>query len=357
MIDSIFLHPVWEKVILENTVREYGVAVILFFIFYFVFRIFYSVAIQRLSIISQRTENDLDDLLISVVKSFKPRFYTFVAFFIAFKTIYVVDLVDKGITALLILWVIYQVSGIVQVIIDYAVGKRFTDSEEGEKDGQAKAAVDFLNLIVKGVLWVFGILMLLSNLGINITSLIAGLGIGGVAIAFALQNILGDLFSSFAIYFDKPFVVGDFIVVGDKMGVVKKIGIKTTRVQALQGEEIVFSNKELTSTSIQNFKQMQERRVQFSIGVTYDTSPDKIAKANNKIGEIVKEMEHIRFDRSHFKEFADSSLVIEIVYYIDTADYNKYMDIQQELNLSIMKFFKKEKIEFAFPTRTIFLQK
>ena len=199
--------------------------------------------------------------------------------------------------------------------------------------------------------------MVLSNLGYNVTTLVAGLGIGGLAIAFALQKVLEDIFSSVSIYFDKPFEIGDFIIVGEQMGVVKKIGIKSTRIQALQGEEIVISNRELTSVRIQNFKRMEKRRVAFSFGVLYSTSNAKLKKAIEMVKKIVEKAEHADLDRVHFKAFGSSSLDFEVVYYLKSRDYNVYMDTQQEINFAIKEAFEKEKIEFAYPTQTIHLAK
>ena len=202
-----------------------------------------------------------------------------------------------------------------------------------------------------------GLLLILSNLGFDITTLIASLGIGGVAIALAVQSILSDLFNSLSIYVDKPFTVGDFIIVGDHMGTVQKIGLKTTRIQALQGEEIVISNSELTSSRVRNFKQMQKRRIVFAFGVTYDTSTEKVKKIPEMVKNAIDPLEKAEYDRAHFKNFGDSSLDFEVVYYVLTGDYTEYMDIQQSINLRIMEEFEKEGIEMAFPTRTVHLVK
>jgi hypothetical protein len=175
--------------------------------------------------------------------------------------------------------------------------------------------------------------------------------------AFALQNILSDLFSSFSIYFDKPFVEGDFIIIGNDMGIVKKIGIKSTRIQTLQGQELVVSNKELTSTRINNYKKMSKRRAIFNFGVEYSTSKKKLEKIPTIVKKIINNIELASLDRAHFKSFGDSSLDFEVVYYVDSSDYAKYMDIQQEINLALVLAFEKEKINFAFPSRTIYMAK
>ncbi len=237
----------------------------------------------------------------------------------------------------------------VQILINYFAGKVVNTNDPSEK-----SAVDLLTKAAKFALWVIAVLFILSNLNINITSFIAGLGIGGVAIAFALQSILSDLFSSFAIYFDKPFVVGDFINFNDQSGVVEKIGIKTTRLKSLSGEEIVVSNKDLTSSVIKNFKRMKERRVVFTFGVTYKTSTNKLRKIPKIIENIIKEIEMAREDRVHFKELGEFSLNFEVSFYVESSNYLEYMNVRQEINLKITEAFSKEKIEFAFPTRTIY---
>ena len=211
--------------------------------------------------------------------------------------------------------------------------------------------------IIKGVIWGFGILLVLSNLGINISSLLAGLGIGGIAVALALQNILGDLFSAFAIYLDKPFEVGDFIVVGESKGTVEKIGIKTSRLRALQGEELIISNKELTNARIQNFKKMKERRITFRLGVTYETPLEKLKKIPEIIKQIITSFEDTRFERAHFVQFGDFALIFEVVYYMTTPAYIDYLNTQEKINFKIKEIFEKENIEMAYPTQTIFLKK
>ncbi len=199
--------------------------------------------------------------------------------------------------------------------------------------------------------------LVLDNLGVNITTLVAGLGVGGIAIALAVQNILSDVFCSVAILVDKPFQVGDFIIVGDMMGTVEKIGIKTTRVRSLSGEQLVFSNADLVNSRIRNYKRMQERRVVFSFGVIYQTPADKLEHIPAMVKEIIESVDQARFDRTHFKQFGDSSLDFECVYYVLSRDYNLYMDIQQKINLELFTRFEKEGIEFAYPTRTLYISK
>ena len=211
--------------------------------------------------------------------------------------------------------------------------------------------------IAKIVVYALGLFFLLDNLGVNITTLVAGLGIGGVAVALAGQAVLADLFSYFAILFDKPFEIGDFIIVDQYMGVIEKVGIKTTRIKSLSGEQLVFSNTDLTNSRVRNYKRMQERRVSYRIGVIYQTALEQLKAVPEMVKKIIEDIPDTRFDRTHFVEYGDFSLNFEIVYYIYGADFNKYMNVQQQINLEMFDQFAKSGIEFAYPTQTLFVNK
>ena len=225
-----------------------------------------------------------------------------------------------------------------------------------KKDPASVTTLSVMNFIARIVIWATVLLLVLDNLGVNITALVAGLGVGGIAIALAVQTILGDLFASLAIVLDKPFVVGDFLIIGDLLGAVEYVGLKTTRLRSLSGEQLVFSNADLLGSRIRNYGRMYERRVSFNLGVTYQTDREKLKIIPQIIREAVEQQEDTRFDRSHFKEYGNFSLNFETVYYVKGPDYNKYMDIQQAINLHIHERFEEEGIEFAYPTQTLFLQ-
>jgi small-conductance mechanosensitive channel len=218
---------------------------------------------------------------------------------------------------------------------------------------EAVAAMDVLGFVVRLVMWSIVVLVILDNLGIQVTALIAGLGIGGVAVALATQNILGDLFASLSIVLDKPFVVGDFLAIGEYLGSVEKVGIKTTRVRSLSGEQLIFSNNDLLNSRIRNFGRMFERRVVFTLGVAYETPVEKLRKIPPIIRDAIEAHEKVRFDRAHFHKYGDYALIFETVYYVLSPEYNQYMDIQQDVNLMIFERFAEEGIEFAYPTQTI----
>ncbi|WP_186342977.1 mechanosensitive ion channel domain-containing protein [Allochromatium palmeri] len=206
-------------------------------------------------------------------------------------------------------------------------------------------------------IWMLVLVSVLSHFDYPITGLIGALGVGGIAIAFAVQNILADVFSSMAIILDKPFRVGDFIVTGDTLGVIEQIGVKTTQIRSLSGEQVIMSNTELLNSRIHNFKRMRERRVVFKLGVVYQTPPEMLERIPAMIEAIVRGQERARFDRAHFFEYADFALTFEVVYYVQGADYTLYMDIQQAINLAIYRAFREAGVEFAYPTQEIILRR
>jgi small-conductance mechanosensitive channel len=220
-------------------------------------------------------------------------------------------------------------------------------------DPDGATALSLIGFGARMLLWTFVLLLALDQFGFNITALLAGLGVGGIAVALATQNILSDLLGSLSIVLDKPFVVGDFIVIDNLRGTVERVGVKTTRIRSLDGELLVFSNADLLRSRIHNYRRMVERRVLFSVGVVYQTPHDKVERVTQWLREAVEAQKGTRFDRAHFKEYGDSALVFEVVYYVLTRDYNAFMDVQQAINLAIFARFAREGVDFAYPTRTL----
>jgi len=335
-----------------NSTQDLLIAAGTFVVAFVLLHLFKKIVLARLKALAQKSSMKFDDALVSIFSSISGFFYFIVSLYIATRSLVFPELAHTVIYGLFVLSIVLEVIRLFEKIILFLVEKVWLKDK-----GNQEHVKHVLSLLIKIALWTIGLLLILGNLGININSLVASLGIGGVAIALAMQNILGDLFSSFSIYFDRPFEVGDFIVVGDHKGTVKKIGMKTTRIQALQGEEIVISNAELTSTRIRNYKKMQKRRIVFGFGVTYDTPSEKLKKIPDIVKNCVDPLEHAEHKRAHFKDFGDSSLNYEVVYQVLTNDYAEYMDTQQAINLAILEAFEKEKIEMAFPTRTVHLVK
>lgn len=226
-----------------------------------------------------------------------------------------------------------------------------------EEDAGAVAAMDIVGFLIRVAVWAIVFLLALDNLGVNITALVAGLGVGGIAVALAAQNIISDLFASLSIVLDRPFVLGDFLVIDDLAGNVEKVGLKTTRVRSLSGEQLVFSNNDLLASRIRNYGRMFERRIVFTIGVIYQTPAEKLEQVPGLIEDIIVKQESARFDRAHFQAFGAYSLNFEVVYYVESSDYRLYMDIQQAVNYEIFRRFADAGIEFAYPTQQLFLTK
>lgn len=340
-----------QNVLGENSLQSVSIALGLFLGVYIVLRFIKHSIIGRLKELSKHSKFVYDDVVLQYLHGMQKWFLLLIALVIALQPLTLPDFVDTGLRVLFLIAVVYQVIVLLDELIFTAVNRHLS------KEDGTNTLPGVFRVVIKLSLWIIGGLLIISNLGIDITSLVAGLGIGGLAVSLALQNILSDLFSSFSIAVDKPFEEGDFIIIGDHLGTVKHIGMKSTRLTALSGEEIVISNAELTSVRVRNYKKMQRRRILFSVGVTYDTPPEKLKKLNTIIREAVESQDNVEFDRTHFKEFGDSALLFEVVYYMTTSDYNTYMDTQENINLHIHEQCAKVEIEMAFPTQTVYVKK
>ena len=231
--------------------------------------------------------------------------------------------------------------------------RRYVDRHSSAGMTQVSASATLLSWGLRTLLWSVVMLAILSNVGVNITAFVASLGVGGIAVALAMQNILGDLFASLAIAVDKPFEVGDFIAVGDITGTVQVIGLKTTRIRSLQGEQVVMSNTDLLKHTISNYRMMETRRIVFGFGVTFDATPEQAEAVPQVVRKIIEGLPQLKFDRAHFKAYGASALEYEVVYIVQDPAYGVYMDMQQAINLAMMREFKTLGVEFAFPTRTV----
>jgi small-conductance mechanosensitive channel len=307
--------------------------------------------VQRLTKYARTTVTPLDDMLAAVIAGTRGLFLVAIAFYAGAQFLTLPSKADRLVTSITIIALLVQAAlwlnrGIAVWLAGYLQEKKQTDAA-------GATTVSVLGFIARVAVWALVVLSILDNLGFNITALVASLGIGGIAVALAVQNILGDIFASLSIALDKPFVIGDFIIVDDVLGTVDYIGLKTTRLRSLSGEQIVFSNADLLKSRIRNYKRMFERRVVFTIGVVYQTTHAKLERIPAQLRAIVEQQPKTRFDRAHFKEYGDSALVFEVVYFVLDPDYNVYMDIQQAINLAIFRRFQEEGVEFAYPTRTL----
>lgn len=339
---------------LGNTALSYLTALGILLAAIIVIGIFRKIFVKRLKDWAERTETTVDDFIVrGVEKAVVPLLY-FGALVFAIRTITLHPGVEKALHYITVIIVTFFIIRLITSTINFSLNAYMSRQERGEeKQRQMRGVLTIISVIV----WAVGLVFLLDNFGFNVSAVVAGLGIGGIAIALAAQTILGDLFSYFVIFFDRPFEVGDFIIVGDKRGTVEYVGIKTTRIRSLDGEQLVFSNTDLTNSRVHNYKRMERRRVVFKLGLIYQTPSSKLKEAANLVKQIIEDQPDATFDRGHFASYGDFSLNFEFVYFVEGSDYVKYMNIQQAINLKIYEEFEKREMEFAYPTQTIFMSK
>ncbi|GJQ20216.1 MAG: hypothetical protein HBSIN02_05710 [Bacteroidia bacterium] len=336
-----------------NSVQQWLIAFGVVIVSLLVLKLMRVFLIRRLVAMAEKTETQVDDFLVDVVAKTRRFFVVILALYMGVQFITIPASVAGVLDIVVVITVLLQVGFWGNAMITFLVGR--VVKARMATDGASATTVTALGFLGRFVLWSVVLLFALDNVGVNITGLAAGLGIGGIAIALAVQSILGDLFASLSIVLDKPFVIGDFIIVDQYVGTVEHIGLKTTRVRSLSGEQVIFSNADLLKSRIRNYKRMFERRVVFGVGVTYQTPREKVELVSRILKESIEKQSVARFDRAHFKEFGDSALTYEAVYYVKSPEYNIYMDTQQAINLEIMRRFEEEKIEFAYPTRTLYV--
>ncbi len=344
-----------ERAFYGNSLKAWVIALLIGVLAYSILNIIRNVVANRLQILAEKTVTDLDDFAVELIRSIKPFLMATVAVYAATYALDLPPRIDKLVETLAILAFFLQCAFWANRVVEYLLQRYVKSRPTEEEQLSSKTMLGPLKFIGFFVVWSLFFLLALDNMGFDVTALVAGLGVGGIAVALAVQNILGDLFAAMTIVIDKPFVVGDFIIVGDLMGNVEHIGLKTTRLRSLSGEQLIFSNSDLLSSRVRNFKRMYERRIVFNFGVIYQTPYDKLAAISGMIREIIEKQELARPDRIHFLRYGNSSLDFEAVYYVTVPDFNSYADTQQAINLEMFKRFAEEGIEFAYPTQTLFV--
>ena len=341
-----------DRVLYHNSLRQWAIAISVALVAFFALLLVRYLLIGRLGAAAKRTSTELDNILVEIVARTRPYFLAAAAVVVGSRFLVLPPTTDRYFDAAFALVLLVQCGLWGGTAVDLWIHRR-AGFRVSHADVASITTMRALGIAAKLVLWTIIFITALDKFGVNVTTLVTGLGIGGVAIALAVQNVLGDLFAALSIVFDKPFDVGDAIAVDQVSGTVERIGLKTTRIRSLSGEQIIISNSELLKSRIRNFKRQLDRRVVFTTDVTYDTSPDVVARIPAMIRDVITAQNPVRFDRSHFTQYMDSSLRIETVYYVLDADYTRYLDIQQTINLELLRRFTAEKIQFAFPTRTI----
>ena len=337
----------------NNTVLDYLMFLLFFVIGCITIKIVGYFLIKYLNKWAKKTETTTDDLLVQGISKYLMPILYFCVFYLDTKTLFLNSSISKIINISILAFVMIMGAIFISSITAFFLNKYWKYKVKGEDN---KLALNVLTGVAKIIIWGLALILFLDNIGVKISSLVAGLGIGGIAIAFAAQSALTDIFCFFSIIFDRPFEIGDFIVIEEQMGTVEHIGLKTTRLRALNGEQLIFSNTFLTSSHLSNYKTMEKRRVLFTIGVTYNTPHEKLKEIPGLIKSIVDSTQDAVFGRTHFFSYGAYSLNFEIAYFVLSSDYDKYMDINQEINLRIKEEFEKKELEFAFPTQSIQLQ-
>jgi len=341
-----------------NTLLDYIIALGSFIGGTIILFIINKVFLSRLRKWAATTDTKIDDFLFrGLEKSVIPVLYI-LTFYLSVKTLTLHPKAERAIDVVSVILVTFFIIKLITSTFRFGLAAFIKRKASAEADAERRLKqLRGLIAIISFVIWIIGFVFLLDNLGFQITAVIAGLGIGGIAIALAAQAVLGDLFSYFVIFFDRPFEIGDFIKTGEFQGNIEHIGIKTTRVRSLSGEQLIFANSDLTNSRIKNFKRMDRRRNLFKLGVTYQTPAEKLEEIVEVVKKIIIDQPDVTYDRGHFSSFGASSLDFEFVYFVLSSDYTDYMDIQQDINLKIYREFEKRGIEFAYPTQTLFVSK
>lgn len=347
------MNSFWEQIYWGNTVRSYFIAAAGILVAWIVIRIVKKIFVTQVEKFVKRTNSRFDDLFTNLIEKFAiPWLYIFANYSII-QQLYLHPRLDRVLDGAMAFVTMYfavrLINYMMQVLLSGYMRRR------GESEQRIRHLSGML-IVVKGFVWVIGLLTLARNFGFDVSTLLASLGVGGIAIALASQAILGDLFSYLVIFFDKPFEIGDFVILGpDTLGTIEYIGIKTTRIRSLSGEQLIISNTNMTNSTIRNYKRMERRRIVFKVGVVYQTKYELLQKIPGMLKSIVLELENITFDRAHLQEYASYCINFEVVYYLNSPDYNQFMDAQQKVFFRIHEEFSKLGIQFAIPVQTVFI--
>lgn len=343
----------WDSVFYHNTLRDWTIAFSLILGLFLLIKVFRKLIFSLIKAWASKTDSKLDDLGIRIMeRAVVPMLYLASVYF-GISYLVLTQRVDRVLHVAFLVAVTFFVLRMVSGFIHFSLFRAIRHHENREaKEKQLRGILFIINVVV----WVMAFVFLLDNLGYNITAVITGLGVGGIAIALASQVILGDLFSYFVIFFDRPFEIGDAIQVDDKSGTVEYIGIKTTRLRTVSGEQLIVSNTNLTNSRVHNFKRMATRRIQFNLAVVYRTPADKLRRIPDIVKRIITSYPELSYDRGHFSGYGSFSLNFEFVYVVQSADFNLYMDRQQSIYLAIFEAFEREGIEFAYPTQEVLVK-
>lgn len=339
--------------IFNNRVADYLLALITLFGGWITVKLIRCVVIERLKQWARRTVTTLDDALVKLIEHTVIPLLYLGAFYISISNLSLHPILKQFVDAIVLMLATFLGIRLMVAVAEYTIRLYWLTRRDSVNVEQLATA---LVPAIRTAAWALGIVFLLDNLGFNVSAVLTGVGIGGVALALASQGVLQDLFSYFAILFDRPFELGDVITVNEVTGTVKHVGIKTTRIQSISGEELIIANQDLTKSRVHNFRRMEKRRILFRFGVLYETSQEHLQQIPEIVQQIITGMEQVSFDRAHLFEFGEFSLNYEVVYFVHSNDYKLYMDKQQEINLKLRQEFDKKGIGFASSTQMHYLK-
>jgi len=337
------LNDILNRTYFNNTVQEYMIAAGTFVLGLLLIIIFKRLILRSIARLVAKSESSVDDIIFSEVKRFIMPIVGTATIYWSVNTLTLSSKVEKLVTVatsvIIAFFIIRLFSSVIRIALTSYVSK--------QENGATKIRqVGGVMIIINIVIWILGTIFLFDNLGYDVSTVLTGVGIGGIAVALAAQNIIGDLFNYFVIFFDKPFEVGDAINVDDKNGTIEYIGLKTTRLRSLSGEQIVIANSDLTKSRVHNFKRQESRRVEYNFSVLYRTPVEKLKKVPAIIKDIIERTPNTRFERAHVARFSEYGLTITVVFFITVPDYLVYMNAQESINLQILEAFQKEGIGF-----------
>lgn len=337
---------------LENPPSHWVIALSVAVLTLLLLRVIYNVLSSRLKVMADRTDNKFDDIISDAVQVTQVWFFVILALYMGSTLLHLPNYAAR-IRQFLVIALLMQM-GIWMVAIMNSALKQWLESRN--QDPSIATAMVAIRFAGKLLIWALVTLLVLDNMGVHVGSLVAGLGVGGIAVALAVQRVLGDLLASISIVLDKPFEVGDTIMVGDMVGMVEHVGLKTTRLRATSGEQLIISNSDLLSTRIRNMKRMKERRVVLTFGITYQTPPERVALVPAWVKEVVSMQDSLRFERSHLQKLGESAILFETIYWVNTPDMMVFMEMQQAVNLAVLTRLAQEGVGLAYPSQTLYLQ-
>ena len=339
-----------ETIIWNNSLLRYLISIIVFAVSLIAMNIILILFLKVLLKLNTKLQNEfIVNLVKSIKKRLRPLIFIIALSFGRVGLVLPKEVSDYWAKIVVVFFIIFVVMFICDIISNFSNNYLYNKKGVVISDG--------IITILKALVWVIGFLTILSNLGVNVNTFIAGLGIGGVAVAFAAQSIIADLFNYFVIVFDKPFLKGDYIQIDADKGVVEYIGIKSTRIRRNSGEQLLISNTNLLASRIQNYRILEKRRQYMMLGVEYSTPLEKLKVIPDILQTIIETTIGTEFSSARFIEFADSSLNFEVIYYVNTDDYNEFVRVVEDINYKIIDEFNKLGVGFAFPSRTLYISK